>query len=174
MAYVKRLNKEYGEMSKNPPAGCSAAPENMDNILNWKATIQGPDDSPYSNGVFHLKITFPKDYPFKPPKIKCVTPIYHPNINKNGDICLDILKSQWSPALKIGKVLLSIIALLTEPNPNDPLVPEIASLYKKDKQKYEMNARMWTNKYALGNTSRESTSYTNSYDEESSSLELSE
>jgi ubiquitin-conjugating enzyme E2 D/E len=63
----------------------------------------GPDDSPYSGGVFFLNINFPTDYPFKPPKVNFVTRIYHPNINQNGAICLDILKDQWSPALTISK-----------------------------------------------------------------------
>jgi ubiquitin-conjugating enzyme E2 D/E len=88
----------------------------------------GPEDSPYSGGVFFLNIYFPTDYPFKPPKITFATRIYHPNINSNGGICLDILKDQWSPALTISKgifliiVLLSISSLLTDPNPDDPLV----------------------------------------------------
>ena len=86
----------------------------------------GPDDSPYAGGIFNLNIHFPSDYPFKPPKMSFTTKIYHCNISGNGSICLDILKEQWSPALTVSKVLLSISSLLTDANPDDPFVPEIA------------------------------------------------
>lgn len=72
-------------------------------VFYWQATIMGPPDSPYQGGVFFLTIHFPTDYPFKPPKVAFSTRIYHPNINSNGSICLDILRSQWSPALTISK-----------------------------------------------------------------------
>ena len=88
----------------------------------FQATILGPTDSPFEGGVFFLNIHFPTDYPFKPPKFAFTTRIYHPNINSNGAICLDILRSQWSPALTVAKVLLSICSLLCDPNPDDPLV----------------------------------------------------
>ncbi|TPX08146.1 uncharacterized protein E0L32_010213 [Thyridium curvatum] len=117
--------------------------------FHWQATIMGPSDSPYSGGVFFLAIHFPTDYPFKPPKVNFTTRIYHPNINSNGSICLDILRDQWSPALTISKVLLSICSMLTDPNPDDPLVPEIAHVYKTDRARYEATAREWTRKYAI-------------------------
>ena len=109
----------------------------------------GPDDSPYAGGVYFLNIEFPNDYPFKPPKCHFSTRIYHPNINSNGAICVDILKENWSPALTISKVLLSISSLLCEPNPEDPLVTNIAHEYKTDIEKYNTNAREWTRKYAM-------------------------
>nr|VDD17454.1 unnamed protein product [Brassica rapa] len=121
-----------------------------EDMFHWQATIMGPSDSPYAGGVFLVTIHFPPDYPFKPPKVAFRTKVFHPNINSNGSICLDILKEQWSPALTISKVLLSICSLLTDPNPDDPLVPEIAHMYKTDKNKYESTARSWTQKYAMG------------------------
>ncbi|KAI5475866.1 beta dna polymerase [Pseudohyphozyma bogoriensis] len=145
---LKRINKELLDLGRDPPSSCSAGPTG-DNMFNWQATIMGPSDSPYSGGVFFLTITFPTDYPFKPPKIAFTTKIYHPNINANGSICLDILREQWSPALTISKVLLSICSMLTDPNPDDPLVPEIANLYKTDRPRYESTAREWTRKYAI-------------------------
>ena len=113
---LKRIQKELHDLSADPPASCSAGPVG-DDMFNWQATIMGPDESPYVGGVFFLNIHFPTDYPFKPPKINFTTRLYHPNVNSNGSICLDILKDQWSPALTISKVLLSICSLLTDPNP---------------------------------------------------------
>ena len=145
---LKRINKELQDLSKDPPANTSAGPVG-DDLFHWQATLMGPADSPYSGGVYFLNIQFPADYPFKPPKVNFTTRIYHPNINSNGGICLDILKDQWSPALTTSKVLLSICSLLTDPNPDDPLVPEIAHLYKTNREKYKKTAKEWTKKYAM-------------------------
>ncbi len=146
---LRRIQKELEDVMKDPPAGCSAGPVKED-LYNWEGVIFGPSDSPYAGGVFKLNIRFPTDYPFKQPHIEFTTKIFHPNINSAGGICLDILKSQWSPALTISKVLLSILSLLTDPNPADPLVPDIAALYKADRAAYEMKAREWTMMYAMG------------------------
>ncbi|XP_024838366.1 ubiquitin-conjugating enzyme E2 D4 isoform X2 [Bos taurus] len=129
------MQRELTDLQRDPPAQCSAGPVG-DDLFHWQATIMGPNDSPYQGGVFFLTIHFPTDYPFKPPKVVFTTKIYHPNINSNGSICLDILRSQWSPALTVSKVLLSICSLLCDPNPDDPLVPEIAHTYKADREKY--------------------------------------
>ena len=144
---LKRLQRELIEIQKDTPVNCSAGPCNND-LLNWEATIIGPTETPYEGGIFKLKILFPADYPFKPPKITFETRIYHPNINGTGGICLDILKDQWSPALNITKVLLSICSLLDEPNPDDPLMPEIAQLLKSNKAEFTRIAREHTLKYA--------------------------
>jgi ubiquitin-conjugating enzyme E2 D/E len=146
---LKRITKELADLQRDPPANCSAGPTDESDLYNWTATIVGPEDSPFQGGVFFLNVQFPTDYPFKPPKVSFTTRIYHPNINSNGSICLDILKDQWSPALTISKVLLSISSLLTDANPNDPLVPEIAHIYKNDRARYENTAREWTRRYAV-------------------------
>ena len=147
---LKRISKELENLSKDPPSNCSAGPTGGD-LFHWGATIMAPNDSPYSGGLFFLDINFPSNYPFKPPKINFTTKIYHPNINSSGGICLDVLKGNWSPALTVSKILLSICSLLTDPNPDDPLVPDIAKLYINDIEKYKATARAWTIKYAQSN-----------------------
>jgi ubiquitin-conjugating enzyme E2 D len=145
---AKRIAKELKDLEQDPPAGCSAGPTNENELYNWSATLLGPDDTPYAGGVFNLAIQFPVDYPFKPPKVAFTTKVYHPNINAQGGICLDILKDQWSPALSISKVLLSISSLLGDANPKDPLVPEVARLYETNRAEFNRIAREWTLQFA--------------------------
>ena len=109
----------------------------------------GPDDSPFAGGVFFMIIQFPPDYPFKAPKCTFSTRIYHPNINSNGMISLDILYHDWSPAFTISKVFLLISSILLEPDPDLPMVPEITHIFMINRAKYEANAREWTRKYAM-------------------------
>ena len=144
---LRRIKKEHKELIDDPPANCSAGPKNND-LFSWEATILGPEDTPYVGGVFFLKIYLPTDYPFKPPKVNFETKIYHCNVNGNGSICLDILKDQWSPSLTISKLLLSITSLLSDANPDDPLVPDIANLYKTNKIEHDRIAKEWTVNYA--------------------------
>jgi len=144
---LSRINKELLNLKMEPPGNCSAGPL-TDDLYHWQATLIGPTDSPYENGVFYLSIDFPLDYPYKPPKVVFETRIFHPNINASGGICLDILKEQWSPALTVAKLLLSICSLLTDPNPDDPLVPSIAQLYKNNREEYNLKARAFTLQYA--------------------------
>ncbi|GBM95742.1 Ubiquitin-conjugating enzyme E2 [Araneus ventricosus] len=145
---LKRLNVELQEMIRNPPAECSAGPVDND-IFHWRAIIMGPKNSPYEGGAFSLDMRFPKNYPMKPPKVTFVTRVYHPNIDNNGNICLDILHSSWSPALTVPKLLLSISSLLCDPNPDSCLIAQIAGLYKSDREKYNEQAKKWTKKYAM-------------------------
>lgn len=143
----KRILKELAIIQKDAPPNVSASPIDDSDLYKWQAIILGPDDSIYAGGVFKLSITFPADYPFKPPRIEFLTKIYHCNI-VNKYLSLDILRTQWSPALTIDKVLISIFSLLLEPNPNDPLNREASEKYLSDRAEYEKIAREWTQKYA--------------------------
>lgn len=144
---LKRIQKELLDISQDPPTLYSAGPV-AENMFHWKATIMGPEDSPYQGGIFFLNIHFPTTYPFKPPKISFITRIYHPNIDQNGSIFLNILGAEWSPALTISEVLLCIRSLLCNPNPDFPLVPEIAKVYHTDLKQYDKLAQEWTKRYA--------------------------
>jgi len=144
---VKRIQRELTDITLDPPPNCSAGPKG-DNIYDWVGTILGPPGTVYSGGVFFLEITFPTEYPFKPPKIIFRTRIYHCNINSQGQICLDILKDNWSPAFTVSKVLLSVIALLTDCNPADPLVGNIAQQFLANREEHDEAAREWTRRYA--------------------------
>ena len=145
----KRLEKELEMLKKNTNTNISAGPVDDSNIFAWEGLIVGPVDTPYEGGCFKLLLDFPLKYPFVPPKVRFQTRVYHPNIASSGYICLDILKAgQWSPALSVQTILLSICSLLSDPNPDDPLVREIADEYVGDRDKFNQTARSWTEMYA--------------------------
>lgn len=148
MSSIKRIAKELCELQKVAVSNCSAGPISSSDLFNWKASIIGPEKTPYVGGIFHLEINFPMDYPFKPPKLHFKTKIFHPNVNASGSIFLNILKDQWSPELTVSKVLLTVLHSLTEPDYDNPLVPEITQLYKADPEKYYQIARQYTEKFA--------------------------
>ncbi|PWY99638.1 putative ubiquitin-conjugating enzyme E2 [Testicularia cyperi] len=148
MSLPKRIIKETERLLKDPGTeGISATPHE-DNLRYFDVVIDGPDQSPFSGGKFKLELFLPEDYPMAPPKVRFLTKIYHPNIDKLGRICLDILKDKWSPALQIRTVLLSVQALLSAPNPDDPLANDVAEHYKKDEKGAIEVSRQWTEMYA--------------------------
>lgn len=130
-----------------PVSGISAVPDEQ-NARYFHVHIAGPKDSPFEGGNFKLELFLPEDYPMAAPKVRFVTKIYHPNIDKLGRICLDILKDKWSPALQIRTVLLSIQALLSAPNPDDPLANDVAEQWKMNESKAIETAREWTRVHA--------------------------
>ncbi|XP_020370414.1 ubiquitin-conjugating enzyme E2 T isoform X2 [Rhincodon typus] len=151
MQRTSRLKKEMQLLASQPPPGVSCW-QNNDQMDDLRAQILGSVDSPYEGGIFNLEIIVPERYPFEPPKIRFLTPIYHPNIDTAGRICLDILKlppkGAWKPSLNLATVLTSIHLLMSEPNPDDPLMADISSEFKYNRQSFLENAKQWTLKYA--------------------------
>ncbi|KAH9912220.1 ubiquitin-conjugating enzyme/RWD-like protein [Fomitopsis serialis] len=144
---LKRIHREIADLKKEDLGSITLAPSD-ENLFNWTATIPGPEGSVYEDGLFHVEITLAHDYPFSAPRVTFRTRIYHMNINERGNICIDILKHNWSPALSLFKVILSISSLLTDPNPKDPLVPSIATEYVRNRPQHNRTARKWTELYA--------------------------
>ncbi|KAI0646034.1 ubiquitin-conjugating enzyme/RWD-like protein [Trametes meyenii] len=144
---LKRIHREIADLKKEDLGPIQLAPSD-DDLFHWNATIPGPEGSVYEGGVFKVEITLGHDYPFSAPRMSFKTRIYHMNINERGSICIDILKHNWSPALSLFKVVLSLSSLLTDPNPKDPLVPSIATEYVRNRVSHDRNARRWTELYA--------------------------
>ncbi|XP_020490751.1 ubiquitin-conjugating enzyme E2 T [Labrus bergylta] len=152
MQRASRLKRELQMLSTEPPPGitCWHTEEQIDDL---RAQIVGGTDTPYEGGLFSLEIKVPERYPFEPPKIRFLTPIYHPNIDNSGRICHDALKlppkGAWKPSLNISTVLTSIQLLMAEPNPDDPLMADISSEFKYNKQLFMEKAQKWTQEHAV-------------------------
>jgi len=149
---IARMKKELIMLQNSPPPGASCWQVENDKLGHLEAAILGPEDSSYEGGVFKIDILIPDRYPMEPPKVRFLTPIYHPNIDDGGRICLDILKpaptGSWKPSINICSVLTSLQVLLSEPNPDDPLMPEISAQFRSNYGQFVATAKSWTNKHA--------------------------
>jgi len=143
----RRIIKETSRLVSEPVPGITAVPDEH-NGRYFHVTIEGPKDSPFESGIFKLELYLPEDYPMAAPKVRFMTKLYHPNVDKLGRICLDILKDKWSPALQIRTVLLSIQALLSAPNPDDPLANDVAEKWKTNEEQAIETAKAWSRLYA--------------------------
>lgn len=111
-----RLQTELMQLMMSAAPGISAFPNADGNLLNWTATISGPEATYYEGLTFKLSFAFPSNYPYAPPTVLFKTPIYHPNVDFSGRICLDILKDKWSAVYNVQSILLSLQTLLGDPN----------------------------------------------------------
>jgi ubiquitin-conjugating enzyme E2 C len=137
---LKRLQSELGQLMMSGDPGISAFPG--ESLLRWTGTIEGPDESVYAGLSFKLNISFPADYPYSPPQITFASPIFHPNVDQNGAICLDILQDKWSAIYNVRTTLLSIRSLLTDPNNQSPLNTMAAQMWSSPEEfKVEVKKR---------------------------------
>jgi ubiquitin-conjugating enzyme E2 C len=126
---TKRLRSELMSLMMNTPEGVSAFP-NGDSLFEWQAKIVGVEGTVYQGLSYELRLVFPTGYPFKAPQVTFTTPIFHPNVDQAGNICLDILKEKWSACYNVSTILLSIQSLLGEPNNDSPLNGYAAALWE--------------------------------------------
>ncbi|CAK1590737.1 unnamed protein product [Parnassius mnemosyne] len=149
-----RITREIKNFEKKSPWGITCIPQKEDVYDVLVVNMLGPKGSPYEKGSFELTVTIPKRYPFEPPFVQFVTPVYHPNIDKEGRICMDMLKmppkGTWLPTITLETLLVSVQSFLSNPNPDDPLMMDAAIEYKFYKEKFKENARWFTEKYATG------------------------
>ena len=154
----KRLHKEYTDLLKNSEEFASlfkAGPkiqktlkpdgsiqEDM-NFLSWSSVVHGQSGTPYEGRKFMVTMDFPIEYPMKPPRVKFLSRIYHPNISVDGDVCIDILKQNWTPAFGIEKIMLCLLCILDEPNGNDPLNIEAGRLFLEDRAIFNTKAKSY-------------------------------
>lgn len=152
MVDIGRIQKELKEIEKDKASGVTVQIRN-NNLQSLTGFVPGPRDTPYDGGLYQIEINLEDSYPFVPPKMKFVTKVWHPNISsQSGAICLDILKDQWSPALTLKTALLSLQALLSSPQPDDPQDAVVAKQYMHDFETYKKTAKYWTEAFANPNT----------------------
>ncbi|PVF95068.1 hypothetical protein CPB86DRAFT_776389 [Serendipita vermifera] len=137
----RRLIRDFKHLSSDPPAGISGAPC-PENIMVWNAVIFGPADTPFEDGTFKLVLTFEESYPNKPPHVKFLSRMFHPNVYATGELCLDILQNRWSPTYDVSAILTSIQSLLHDPNPNSPANAEAAALYRDNMKEYVRRVKL--------------------------------
>ncbi|KAL1991953.1 hypothetical protein VTN49DRAFT_5261 [Thermomyces lanuginosus] len=150
----KRLFHEYKNLATNPPEGITAGPVNEDDMFHWEAVIQGPEGTPYEDGVFVAELKFPKDYPLSPPTMRFLGGVWHPNVYPNGTVCISILhppgddpnhyehaSERWSPIQSVEKILISVMSMLAEPNDESPANVEAAKMWRERRDEYNKRVR---------------------------------
>eukprot|EP00762_Andalucia_godoyi_P002581 ANDGO_03285.mRNA.1 hypothetical protein len=130
-----RVQKDLVDLKTETPSYKVTFPS-KDDLLHFNVVFR-PVDGFYCGGAFSFTVAVPETYPHDPPKVHCVTtPIFHPNIDTEGNVCLNILRAEWKPVLSLQHVLFGLELLFAEPNPDDPLNKEAAELLRKDKNAF--------------------------------------
>ncbi|KAI5181574.1 ubiquitin-conjugating enzyme E2 A [Nematocida sp. AWRm80] len=138
----RKIMRDMKKMLEEPLDNIYASPSKED-IMDWHAIMIGPEDTPFEDGVFELKIKFPNTYPLHPPEVSFITKIFHPNVYENGELCLDILKNKWNPTYGIGQVLLCIQSLLNDPNTDSPANANASDLYLNNPLQYQLKVQSY-------------------------------
>ena len=120
-----RLASDKKALEVDAPSGVSASPSSEDNLFQWNATVIGPDESPWEGGIYTLRLQFPDQYPDKPPRVRFITEMFHPNIFADGSLCLDIIQDKWKPIYTVASILSSVQSLLCDPNTDSPANQEV-------------------------------------------------
>lgn len=150
MTSTRRLGKEARELAQESDMSWGSAEPEGDDLYKWSACVTGPEGTPYEGGLFNLQLTFPRNYPFKPPDVKFTTQMFHPSVKKDtGEICSDIIKGDWKPTHNVKYILMLIRQLLQNPASETPLEAEIGQLYLTNKEEFNMKAKEYTQKYAM-------------------------
>lgn len=145
---TKQLARELAMLQRTPPDGVCVSLCDSD-VLSFSGWIQGPPSTPYAGGFFRITFDFAQvDFPTVPPKCRFATPIFHPNVARNGDICVSSLQNDWKPHYGIQRILLTIKCLLIQPNPDSALDAEASRLMQEDWQSYTETAALWTSVHA--------------------------
>ncbi|KAK7203690.1 ubiquitin-conjugating enzyme/RWD-like protein [Myxozyma melibiosi] len=154
LASTRRLLKEFRAAQKSSSDSeeelVRIRPVSENDLLHWVGYIRGSKGTLYEGGRWNIDIQVPKTYPLHPPEIKFITPICHPNVNwKDGLVCLDILKGQWTAAWTLQSACMAILVLLSDPEPNSPLNVDIANLVRSgDEEAAASLVHYFTAKYA--------------------------
>lgn len=133
-----RIQKDINEL--NLPKTCDISFSDPDDLLNFKLVIC-PDEGFYKSGKFVFSFKVGQGYPHDPPKVKCETMVYHPNIDLEGNVCLNILREDWKPVLTINSIIYGLQYLFLEPNPEDPLNKEAAEVLQNNRRLFEQNVQ---------------------------------